>query len=139
MSHRELVERCLNAYFHSDPETVLASVTDDFEWVNVALPMATIRGRTALEAKLAVPDLGLPLPLEAADHDTTLVLEDGDRLMHERVDRLTFSARTLIIPCAAAWEIRSGRIAVWRDYYDIGVVLRFFAGIGRPLDTSRWW
>lgn len=139
MSHRELVDRFLHAYFHNDAVAALASVTDDFEWVNIALPMATIQGRPALAAKLAVPNLGLPVALECAEHDTTLVVEQGDRLMHERIDRLTFAGRTVTIPCAAAWEFRSGRIAVWRDYYDIGVVLRFFAGIGYPLDTSRWW
>ncbi len=137
--NQALVERFLDAYFCGDAATVLASVADDFQWVNVALPKATIRGRVALEAKLAVPNLGLPLPLEAADHDTTLVIEHGDRLMHERTDRLTFAGQTVTIPCAAAWEFRDSRIAVWRDYYDIGVVLRFFVGIGSPLDTSRWW
>ena len=135
----ENVERFLHAYFHGDADTVMACVTDDFEWINVALPRAATRGRASLAAKLAVPDLGLPLPLEGADHDTTLVLEHGERLMHERIDRLRFAGDVLEIPCAAAWEFAGGRIARWRDYYDIGVVVRFFAGLGHPLDTSKWW
>lgn len=139
MSNTELVERFLHAYFHGDAQVVMDSVTDDFEWVNVALPMATVRGKAALGAKLAVPNLGLPLPLEGADHDTTLVVERDDFLMHERVDRLRFAGQEMQIPCAAAWQFRDGRIAVWRDYYDIGVVLRFFERIGHPLDTSKWW
>ncbi|MCK9541451.1 MAG: nuclear transport factor 2 family protein [Novosphingobium sp.] len=139
MSRAECAERFLHAYFHGDAQTVMDCVTDDFTWVNIALPKATVTGRAALAAKLAVPNLGLPLPLEGADHDTTLAMEQGDRLMHERVDRLRFAGETLEIPCAAAWEFRDGRIAAWRDYYDIGVVVRFFGRIGHPLDTSAWW
>lgn len=139
MSAKAMIERFLHAYFHGDTATVLDSVTDDFEWINVALPLATIKGREVLAAKLALPDLGLPLPLEGASHTTSLVLEQGDRVMHERVDRLTLAGQTVAIPCAAAFNLRDGKIAAWRDYYDIGIVLRFFEGIGHPLDTTGWW
>jgi limonene-1,2-epoxide hydrolase len=139
MTATDLVEGFLHAYFSGDTDIVLSSVTEDFEWVNVALPIATVRGREALSAKLAVPNLGLPLALEHADHTTSLVIETADRLMHERVDRLTFAGQTVEIPCAAAFDLRDGKIAAWRDYYDIGGVVRFFARLGHPLDTSRWW
>ena len=138
-SNNDLVEGFLHAYFHGDAGTVLASVTDDFTWINLALPRATVQGREALAAKLAAPNLGLPAPLEAAEHDTTLVLESDGRLMHERVDRLRFKGEWVEIPCAAAFELRDGRISVWRDYYDIGHVLRFFDRIGISIDTSHWW
>jgi limonene-1,2-epoxide hydrolase len=139
MNGNERVEQFLDAYFSARSEFVLASVTDDFIWTNLALPRATCQGRLELAAKLAVPNLGLPLPLEAAHHETSLVVQSGDRLMHERVDYLTFASQTVSIPCAAAFDLRESRIAAWRDYYDIGIVLRFFAGLGHPLDTVDWW
>lgn len=135
----DLVERFLHAYFAGDADTVLESVCDDFLWINIALPMATTQGRHALAAKLNVPNLGLPLTLEAAGHTTSLAMQQGCVLMHERVDCLRFAGEELEIPCAAAFEFRDGKIAVWRDYYDIGVILRFFERIGHPLDTSHWW
>lgn len=139
MDHSDMVERFLHAYFGGEADAAMACVGDDFEWVNMALPKATIRGRAALATKLAVPNLGLPLPLEQADHETTLAIVRGEYLMHERVDRLRFAGEELEIPCAAAWRFAEGRIAAWRDYFDMGLVLHFFSRLGHPLDTSKWW
>ena len=39
-------------------------------------------------------------------------------VINERIDRITFRGRQLVVPICAIFEIRDGRIAVWREYFD---------------------
>ena len=35
------------------------------------------------------------------------------------VDRFRFGDKRVELPCAGVFEIRDGKIAVWRDYFDL--------------------
>ncbi|HSV07975.1 MAG TPA: limonene-1,2-epoxide hydrolase family protein, partial [Candidatus Binatus sp.] len=37
----------------------------------------------------------------------------------ERVDRMTMAGKRVVLPCAGVMEIRDGKIAAWRDYFDL--------------------
>lgn len=39
-------------------------------------------------------------------------------VMNERTDRITVRGRPLVVPICAVFEIRDGRIAAWREYFD---------------------
>ena len=39
-------------------------------------------------------------------------------VINERTDRITFRGRQLVVPICAVFEIRDGRIAAWREYFD---------------------
>jgi limonene-1,2-epoxide hydrolase len=39
--------------------------------------------------------------------------------MHERTDRCIFAGRAIEGPLAAVFEIENGRIAAWREYFDM--------------------
>ena len=41
-----------------------------------------------------------------------------DIVITERTDRITFRGRQLVVPICAVFEIRDGRIAAWREYFD---------------------
>jgi len=42
----------------------------------------------------------------------------GNLVFTERVDRFTMNGRTVALPVAGVFEIRDGKIAAWRDYFD---------------------
>jgi len=46
--------------------------------------------------------------------------ENGDALLNERIDRVfrPDGSHLADLRVAATFEIRAGRIAAWRDYYD---------------------
>src|SRR5262245_11056939 len=39
-------------------------------------------------------------------------------VMNERTDHITFRGRPLVVPICVVFEIRDGRIAAWREYFD---------------------
>ena len=138
MTAIETVEAFLDAYFAQDVARALSLVTDGFGWLNMALPKARIEGREMFGLVMSRPNLGMHLPLKRAHHDTRNWLEGDGLLMHERIDYLEFEPGALAIPCAAVFRVAAGRVAEWRDYYDIGGYLRFMAAHGIAIDTSAW-
>jgi limonene-1,2-epoxide hydrolase len=45
-------------------------------------------------------------------------------VINERTDRITFRGRPLVVPICAVFEIRDGRIAAWREYFDPALFAR---------------
>ena len=43
---------------------------------------------------------------------------DGDTVLNERTDVLVFGPLRLVFWVCGVFEIRDGRIALWRDYFD---------------------
>ena len=42
----------------------------------------------------------------------------GNVVLNERVDRVTMGGKEIALPFAGLFEIRDGKIAAWRDYFD---------------------
>jgi limonene-1,2-epoxide hydrolase len=51
----------------------------------------------------------------------------GDRVIAERVDRTKVGRREVELLCVGVFEMAGGKIAVWRDYFDL---LTYVRGIG---------
>jgi limonene-1,2-epoxide hydrolase len=43
----------------------------------------------------------------------------GNVVMNERVDRFVMGPKKIELPVAGVFEIRNGKIAAWRDYFDL--------------------
>ncbi len=60
--------------------------------------------------------------------DTTWELRhivcSGDVVFAERLDRTRAGDRTVDLPCTGVFELESGQIKVWRDYFDMGTYQR---------------
>jgi len=46
-------------------------------------------------------------------------------VINERTDHISFRGRPLVVPICAVFEIRDGRIAAWREYFDPALFARF--------------
>jgi limonene-1,2-epoxide hydrolase len=55
-------------------------------------------------------------------------VSDGSIVMHERTDHFLLHGRETATPVGAAFEIVDGRIAAWREYFDMSP----FVGGGSP-------
>ena len=53
---------------------------------------------------------------------------DGDTVLTERVDVITANGITAPVPVMGTFEVRDGRIAAWRDYFDMGLTGKLMAG-----------
>ena len=46
-------------------------------------------------------------------------IEVGDVVMHERLDRFEVNGTWHEIPVAGVFEVREGKLALWRDFFDL--------------------
>lgn len=108
-----VVRDFLRAMEDGDADRALALVADDLVYTNVSLP--TLRGRSRLE-RLARPLLGADwFDFEAYMHTVAV---DGDRVLTERTDVIVLGRVRAQFWVYGRFEVRDGRIAVWRDSFD---------------------
>lgn len=60
--------------------------------------------------------------------DVLNVIGRGDIVMAERVDRTRVGNKSVELPCCGVFEMRDGKIRVWRDYFDLATYTRVAAG-----------
>jgi limonene-1,2-epoxide hydrolase len=121
MTSLETVNAFLSAAAARDYATALGLLTEDIEYQNMPLP--AVHGREAVKETLE--------GLMALTSDSTWVvhreLSGGDVVMNERTDRFLVDGRWLELPVAGVFVLRDGRIALWRDYFDLPTIMNAMA------------
>lgn len=131
-----VVEAFLRRLEHDDIEGACALLAEDVAYTNVSLP--TVHGRRTVQ-RLAGATLGRP----AAGFEVHLhaISADGGVVLTERTDVLKVGPLRMQFWVCGRFEVRDGRIAVWRDYFDWADVtlatLRGIAGIAVPALRAR--
>jgi limonene-1,2-epoxide hydrolase len=81
--------------------------------------MPPAEGREAIREFLDVMLAGF----DGIDFQVHRQLSDGSVVMNERTDRMRRTGGGEIeLPVMGVFEVRDGRIAVWRDYFDLATV-----------------
>ncbi|KAF0969573.1 limonene-1,2-epoxide hydrolase family protein [Gordonia sp. YY1] len=110
----EIVTAFLDAFVRNDTAGALACVDDDIAYTNVSLP--TIHGKRKVAGVLGGVAkkswIGFNYRMVNVSSD------DAGVVLTERVDELRFGRLHLQFWVCGRFEIREGRIAVWRDYFD---------------------
>jgi limonene-1,2-epoxide hydrolase len=87
--------------------------TEDAVWWNA--PWEPVRGREAIcETLRRGAQRMLALPWEIRH-----IVADGDTVLTERVDHFMVGESRISVPCMGIFELRDGKIAAWRDYWDL--------------------
>jgi limonene-1,2-epoxide hydrolase len=108
---RQFLEVCVRP----DAEEFASYFTEDAVWWNS--PWQPVTGRAAIRDTLrrAVDAKFMTaLPWEIRH----IVASDGV-VPTERVDNFQVGARRVRVPCMGIFELRDGKIAAWRDYWDL--------------------
>ena len=63
-------------------------------------------------------------PAESIEFEVLHLSSSGDVVHTERVDRFLIAGRKAELPVAGVFEVRAGKIAAWRDYFDLQVFLK---------------
>jgi limonene-1,2-epoxide hydrolase len=132
----ETVERFLSAYFGGDAPGTLALVHDDFEWVSMGAPQSVTRGYEEMRVVVEERNFSFPAPFSEGHHISLAALTEGDLVLHERIDYFTINDVEMEVPCAARFEVADGKVRRWRDYFDMGTVLRQMSAAGVPLGQA---
>lgn len=113
-----LVQRFCAAFAGRDVEEILAYFTDDAVYHNIPMPAMT--GKPAIHSVLEM-FLG---PATFAEFEVLNIAANGDVVLTERIDRFEVGGKKIELPVMGTFEIAGGRIAAWRDYFDMAAWTR---------------
>ena len=117
MTSLEVVHAFMAAAAAKDYDAALDLLTDDIEYQNMMLP--PVRGKAAVRETLDAL-LALCTGSEWVVHREVAT---GDLVMNERTDRFELGGKWVDLPVAGVFELRDGRIARWRDYFDLATIM----------------
>ena len=96
-----------------DQQRILDAFTDDAVYHN--MPMQPAKGKDAIKGLLSM----ILTPASDVMFEIKHIVADGDVVMTERIDSFEIAARTVTLPVMGVFEVRDGKIAAWRDYFDL--------------------
>jgi limonene-1,2-epoxide hydrolase len=115
-----LVTAFCAAWARRDVDELMTYFADDATYHNIPMEPAVGAAaiRTFLEGFLAMTsDISFEVHRQVATAGV---------VMNERTDTMTIGGNTIALPVAGVFEIADGRIAAWRDYFDMAQ----FSGLG---------
>jgi limonene-1,2-epoxide hydrolase len=108
-----LIRRFIEACVRADPDDFASYFTEDAQWWNS--PWKPVVGRAAIRETLRKgAAMMTALPWEIRN-----IVADGNIVMTERIDNFQVGDSRVSVPCMGTFELRDGKIAAWRDYWDL--------------------
>jgi limonene-1,2-epoxide hydrolase len=111
--NEKLVTDFCQSWARKNLDEVLGYLADDCFYHNI--PMEPCVGKTAIRAFLE-PFLK---ESDSVDFEIKHTTSAGNVVMNERVDRFVMGPKKLELPVAGVFEVLNGKIASWRDYFDL--------------------
>jgi limonene-1,2-epoxide hydrolase len=109
----ELVRRFCAVWSNVNPDEIAEFFTDDAVYHNI--PMAPLTGRDAIKTFIA----GFAGGAKQIDFRVNNIVADGDVVLTERVDVFELPNGKVELPVMGTFEVKDGKIAAWRDYFDM--------------------
>jgi limonene-1,2-epoxide hydrolase len=109
----ELVRRFCNAWADGDVDALIEFFTDDAVYHNI--PISPVTGKEAIKTTIE----GFTAGVDKIEFRVLAIAADGDVVLTERVDVFTTPDKAIELPVMGTFETREGRIAAWRDYFDL--------------------
>ena len=121
-SPSEVVREFCAAIDRKDLRAVEALLDEKVVYHNIGSEPAVGREATLAAVKFQF-DMFEPIEFRLSN-----LAADGDTVLTERVDVITANGITAPVPVMGTFEVRDGRIAAWRDYFDMGLTGKLMAG-----------
>ena len=97
----------------SSVDEIVAYFTDDAVYHNIPVDPAV--GPEAIKAVFSMFTTGV----ERMEFKIRNIVGEGDVVLTERVDVFVMPNVTIELPVMGTFEVRDGKIAKWRDYFDL--------------------
>ncbi|NRA03627.1 MAG: nuclear transport factor 2 family protein [Myxococcales bacterium] len=125
--NRRVVDRMWQALYRKDFDGVADCIAADGHYEDVPTPDPGATGPQNVVRRLR---MGLD-PVERFEHDTHLVVAEGDHVITEHTETWHFETGEKIVNhFVTVHELRDGKIKLWRDYWDLGSMLA---------QAPKWW
>ncbi len=113
----ETVRRFCAAWGTQELDAIIAFFTDDAVYHNI--PMEPVVGPDQIKATIE----GFSGGVESIELRLDAIAADGGTVLTERMDIFTFANGRIDLPVMGTFEIVDGKIAAWRDYFDLGMFM----------------
>jgi limonene-1,2-epoxide hydrolase len=110
---KQIVRDFCAAWEARDQQRILDAFTDDAVYHNMPMPPAA--GKDAIKGLLTV----ILAPAQSVKFDIKHIVADGDVVLTERLDTFQMGDKTVALEVMGTFELRDGKIAAWRDYFDM--------------------
>jgi limonene-1,2-epoxide hydrolase len=117
----EIVRDFIEAWSRLDPDELAGYFAEDGVYHN--MPAQPVKGRQAIREFIGQFSAGWT----GTDWEIVTLVESGDVVIAERVDRTQIGDASVDLACCGVFEMAGGQIAVWRDYFDLGTYMKAFA------------
>jgi len=104
------------------PAELVEYFTDDAVYHNI--PVEPAIGH---EAILGLLNMFLT-PVERVEFQVRNIVANGDTVLTERVDIFHLPNAKIELPVMGTFEVRAGKIAAWRDYFDLNTYMSQLQG-----------
>lgn len=116
-----IVEFC-KLWASPNPEELASYFTEDAVYHNI--PMAAVQGREAIKEFIA----GFLAAFDGIDFQIHRQVSDDTVVMNERTDTMRRKdGGEVSLPVMGVFEVIDGRIAAWRDYFDMAAITSAFS------------
>jgi limonene-1,2-epoxide hydrolase len=117
----EVVTEFCKKWLTADPDELAGYFTEDAVYHNI--PMEPVQGREAIKEFIA----GFTAGFDGIDFQVHRQVSDGNVVMNERTDVMhRKDGGEIPLPVTGVFEVVDGRIAAWRDYFDLATVTSAF-------------
>lgn len=120
LSNKSIIRDFIKSWQSLDADKLAAYFTEDGVYHN--MPAEPVTGRDNIKAFIE----GFTAPWQATQWEVLSICEEGDFVIAERIDRIDLGEKQIELPCAGIFEMREGKISVWRDYFDLGTYMKAF-------------
>ena len=118
----EVVRRFCAAWADGDLDAIVGAFTDDAVYHNI--PLDPVTGPEAIRTFIE----GFIGGVDAVEFQIRNIVGSGDVVLTERVDVFVAPGKRIELPVMGTFELRDGRIAAWRDYFDLQSFMSAFSG-----------
>ena len=117
-TNADIIRSFVESWSRLDADELVSFFTEDGIYHN--MPASPVSGTENLRAFIS----GFISPWTDTDWELLNLCESGDLVFAERIDRTTAGDKQVDLPCCGVFEMREGKIAVWRDYFDMQTYLQ---------------
>ncbi len=125
--NKRVVAQLWECLYRKDFDGVAACMADDGLYEDVPAPDRGARGPANVVKRLRV---GLD-PVARFEHEVHRVVAEGDSVLVEHTETWHFeTGEQLTNQFVTVHEVRNGKIALWRDYWDLNTMMA---------QAPKWW
>lgn len=113
-----IITEFVQAWSNLDAFELASYFTEDGTYFNI--PTQPVTGKDNIEKFIR----GFIATWTDTQWDILNIACDGDIVYCERLDRTKSSAGDVDLPCFGVFEMRDGKIHMWRDYFDMNTFVK---------------